>query len=106
VPSYEFDLGVPNPEPFSNGRFKEIHFRISNNETITRVEAKLSSGSATCNVAQGLTEEDFAIDADDLPEGSVYWMMRAEDLGSAFSDTDTVDSWYAHPSSEIVLIEE
>lgn len=101
MPSYEFDLGVPSPSPFGNGFVQDIHFRPAKNVSITKVEAKLSSGNATCNVSQGLPDVDVAVDTDDLPEGAIHWMMRSEDLGSAFSDTDTVDSWYAHPSSAI-----
>lgn len=101
MPSYEFDLGVPSPSPFGNGFVQDIHFRPAKNVSITQIEAKLSSGNATCNVSQGLPDVDVAVDTDDLPEGAIHWMMRSEDLGSAFSDTDTVDSWYAHPSSGI-----
>jgi len=100
VATYEFDLGVPSPSPFGNGFVQDIHFRPAKNVSITKVEAKLSSGNATCNVSQGLPDVNVAVDIDDLPEGGVYWMMRAEDLGSAKSDTDAVDIWYAHPSSE------
>ena len=101
MPSYEFDLGVPQPDVFANGLVESIHFRREKSSTITKIEAKLSSGNATCNVAQGTSDRQGAIDTDDLPETTIHWMMRAEDLGSAFSDTDTVDSWYAHPSSGI-----
>lgn len=101
MPSYEFDLGVPIPSPFGNGFVQDIHFRPAKNVSITKVEAKLSSGNATCNVSQGLPDVDVAVDTDDLPEDGIHWMMRAEDLGSEFSDTDTIPSWYAHPSSAI-----
>ena len=102
---YEFTVDNCQPSLVNHGAVRSFAFSPGPGMTITKVRAKVSSGTLAFNMRLGAANKDLFDDSDFDENGEMLWHFRAEDLGApaSASDGDNVTIWRSWDKSQAVF---